>query len=236
MLKEPISEDLPWLNAGITAARAGRALEAATLFEAALEIRPDRVITWIWQASVAPSREKALHCLRRALELEPQHPQAMLWLKRLEAGSSVVSDPVVAATATKGSTEKGKQATILIVDDSPTVCRVVAHELRRAGYTTLEANDGFKGLDLLDSRPIDLVLLDQSMPGLTGLDVCRAIRRNSRLSRLPVLMISGDLQVKHLHGGREVGVDAWLCKPLNTRQLLDEIQGRLSASKQVANQ
>ena len=82
------------------------------------------------------------------------------------------------------------ERTVLVVDDDPAVCEVAARVLRRAGYSVVTAPDGQRALEILKQRPVQLVISDQQMPGMSGIELLRVIRvRHPKVVRV---MLTGD--------------------------------------------
>jgi DNA-binding response OmpR family regulator len=125
-------------------------------------------------------------------------------------------------------------ATVLVVDDDPTVREVVATYLRRDGLEVLEADDGPSALESDDRHDPDLVVLDLMLPGLDGLEVFRRLR--ARRGGVPVVMLTarGDESDRVL--GLEVGADDYVAKPFSPRELVLRVQAllRRTASAQPA--
>lgn len=110
---------------------------------------------------------------------------------------------------------------ILIVDDDPGIRDVVRFALRRAGFETLEAATGTAALALVSTSTPDAVVLDVMLPGIDGLDVCRAIRGQSAV---PILFLSSrDEEVDRIVG-LEIGGDDYLVKPFSPRELVTRIK------------
>ncbi|MFM8320275.1 MAG: response regulator transcription factor [Chloroflexota bacterium] len=115
-------------------------------------------------------------------------------------------------------------AKILVVDDEPAVCELLAYNLRKAQYEVAVAHDGPRALQLAGSFAPDLVLLDLMLPGMDGLDVCRALRK---VSDVPVIMITArDDEVDRVVG-LELGADDYVCKPFSVRELLARVKAVL---------
>lgn len=106
---------------------------------------------------------------------------------------------------------------ILIVDDEPGFREVVARLLERLGFSTLQADDGVQGLELVKRENPSLVLLDQRMPGLTGVEVARELRRLGY--RVPIALVSGAGDVEDL--ARQADIPFWASKPIGRSELLD---------------
>jgi len=114
---------------------------------------------------------------------------------------------------------------ILIVDDEPEMVRGLEDNLRFEGYETLSAGDGKSGLDLALSAAPDLVLLDVMMPGMSGWDVCRALRE--RRIEVPVIMLTARGEEVDRVKGLELGADDYVTKPFGLRELLARIRAVL---------
>ena len=113
---------------------------------------------------------------------------------------------------------------ILVVDDDPTVAEVVTGYLDRAGYAAEHVTDGQSALRSAASQAPDLIVLDLMLPGMNGLDVCRALRAHSQV---PVIMLTarGDEDDRIL--GLELGADDYVTKPFSPRELVLRIESVL---------
>ena len=105
---------------------------------------------------------------------------------------------------------------VLVVDDEPTVREVVVGYLRRDGHNVAEAADGHTALDLLESDPPDLVVLDMMLPGVNGLDILRRVRA---VSSIPVIMLTARAEESDRVSGLELGADDYVVKPFSPREL-----------------
>ncbi|MBN8549237.1 MAG: response regulator [Deltaproteobacteria bacterium] len=116
------------------------------------------------------------------------------------------------------------QKRILIVDDDPMIRSLVQAILEGEGYQVVAADDGPKGIEILDSepRPINfaLVVLDVMMPGMNGLDVLTRMRIHSHTQKLPVCMLTGEDKAEDIMAGYSVGADYYITKPFTRQQLL----------------
>jgi DNA-binding response OmpR family regulator len=115
----------------------------------------------------------------------------------------------------------------LVVDDSPTIRKVVESVLRARGFETLTAGDGREALDLLSEHHVDLVLLDFVMPVMNGFQFCRELRANKATERLPVVLMSakGD-KIRGQFVEQTGAIDA-ITKPFDPRALLAVVENAL---------
>jgi DNA-binding response OmpR family regulator len=116
-------------------------------------------------------------------------------------------------------------ATILIVEDDPTILRVVKDNCAARGHQVLTAKNGEAGLDLaLNGRP-DLILLDIMLPKLNGYEICRAVRAEKL--EMPILMLTAKGQEEDIVRGLELGADDYITKPFSIRELMARLQAFL---------
>jgi phosphate regulon transcriptional regulator PhoB len=123
------------------------------------------------------------------------------------------------------STTAGK--TIMVVDDEQDIVDLVTYNLERQGYKVISACDGQTALSLVQTGRPHLVLLDLLLPGIMGLDVCRAIRKNQETKHLPIIMITAMSDTLDRILGLEIGADDYITKPFNVRELLARVDAVL---------
>jgi len=117
---------------------------------------------------------------------------------------------------------------ILIVDDEPVNRRVLENHLTVGGYLTVEASNGEEALkELSKGKPVDLVLLDVMMPGLSGYQVCEEIRKNFLASELPIILLTAKNRINDLVAGFDAGANDYLTKPFSKKELLSRIKTHL---------
>ncbi len=114
--------------------------------------------------------------------------------------------------------------TVLVVEDEPSFVEALSIGLRREGFTVAVATDGFEALDLFDIVRPDLVLLDVMLPRLSGIDVCRQIRKKSQV---PIIMVTAKGSEIDTVVGLEVGADDYVTKPYRMRELVARIRAVL---------
>ncbi len=116
---------------------------------------------------------------------------------------------------------------ILCVDDEPSISALIRQILKIAGHEVAVANDGFEALEMVAEREPDLIVLDRSMPGMDGLAVCREIKANPFLSRVPILILTALATVDFKIEGFEAGADDYLIKPFEPRELTARVNSLL---------
>lgn len=123
---------------------------------------------------------------------------------------------------------------ILIVDDFSTMRRIIKNLLRDLGFTnTHEADDGMTGLPMLQNGNFDFLITDWNMPGMTGIDLLKSIRADSKLKNLPVLMVTAEAKRDQIIEAAQAGVNGYVVKPFTAAVLKEKIEKifeRVSAS------
>jgi len=114
--------------------------------------------------------------------------------------------------------------TILLVDDEPKNVRLVRDYLERANFRVVDALDGVAALAATRSERPDLVVLDLNLPGMDGLDVCRALRRESNV---PIIMLTARVEETDRLIGLELGADDYITKPFSPRELVLRVKAVL---------
>ena len=123
-------------------------------------------------------------------------------------------------------------ARILIVDDSPTIRKVVRAILERRNYETWAAGDGQEALATLGWRSVDLILLDFVMPRMNGYQFCRELRANPKLKELPVILMSAKADKIRGQFVQQTGAIDAITKPFDARGLVAVVEGALHRSKE----
>jgi two-component system chemotaxis response regulator CheY len=118
---------------------------------------------------------------------------------------------------------------IMSVDDSATMRKMVSFTLKSAGYEIIEAGDGVEALRALKSRPVDLVISDVNMPNMDGLEFTRQLRGQPAFSRTPVLLLTTESDPLKKAQGRAAGATGWIVKPFTPEQLLAVVSRVLPA-------
>jgi len=128
-----------------------------------------------------------------------------------------------------------KNMQILVVDDFSTMRRIVKNVLRELGFNNMkEAEDGAPALQILKTSKIDFVVTDWNMPGMTGLELLKAIRADDKLKTLPVLMVTAEAKREQIIEAAQAGVNGYVVKPFTAQTLkvkMEKVFERINASK-----
>ncbi len=117
----------------------------------------------------------------------------------------------------------GGATRILVVEDDHDIAELVAHYLQRAGYLTEVLNSGSDVLPHVRDRAPDLVLLDLMLPGLNGLEICRAMRSEPTLAAIPIIMLTAKSEEADRIVGLELGGDDYVTKPFSPKELVARV-------------
>lgn len=122
---------------------------------------------------------------------------------------------------------------ILSVDDSTTIRRIVKRSVEELGMEVLEAADGASALKLIEERfaDIQLILLDWNMPGMTGLEVLKAIKAEPRYKDIVIMMLTSEADQNFVVEALKAGAQNYLTKPFDAKMLMLKIQESLSLTK-----
>ena len=110
--------------------------------------------------------------------------------------------------------------TILTVDDSPSIRRMVSMTLRDAGYNVLEAQDGEDGYATATTNRVDAIITDQNMPKMDGISMIRALRKHPNGQGIPIVVLSTDSAENLKSEARAAGALGWMVKPFSQDKLL----------------
>jgi DNA-binding response OmpR family regulator len=119
---------------------------------------------------------------------------------------------------------------ILVVDDDPTMVKLINVNLKLNNYAVVEATSGEQALDVLVNEPLDLVVLDIMMPGVDGWEVLKRVRNNPETEEMPVILVTAKTQDSDVIRGWELGADEYVIKPFNPLLLVEVIKMVLDRS------
>lgn len=120
--------------------------------------------------------------------------------------------------------------TVLIVDDEKDIRDLIAYNLSKEGFAVLTAGDGNEALQMLAQHKVALIVLDIMMPGMDGFDVCRQIRANEALAKVPVLFLTARSAEVDQIIGLELGADDYIQKPVSPRVLVARVKSIIRRS------
>jgi two-component system phosphate regulon response regulator PhoB len=119
-------------------------------------------------------------------------------------------------------------ARVLVADDDPVTRELIIYKLEAEGYDTVFAEDGTSALALAREQAPDIAVLDVHMPGMSGFDVCRMLRADPGVARIPVIMLTASVQEADISTGFDSGADDYVPKPFSPRELVSRIQAVLA--------
>ena len=123
---------------------------------------------------------------------------------------------------------------ILVVDDFSTMRRIVKNLLTELGFTNIsEADDGKTALPILEQGGIDFLVTDWNMPGMPGIDLLKAVRANTEIASLPVLMVTAEAKREQIMEAAQAGVNGYVVKPFTAdtlREKVDKVFERLEGA------
>lgn len=129
------------------------------------------------------------------------------------------------------------QKKVLIVDDEEHILELLKYNLEANNYIVLESENGEDALQILqNSNDIDALILDCMLPGIDGIEVLRKIRSNSKLNKLPVIMLTAKNEEFDTVLGLEMGADDYLGKPFSMRELIARLKSVLRRTENLQNQ
>ncbi|MEU4236297.1 response regulator [Actinoplanes sp. NPDC026619] len=120
---------------------------------------------------------------------------------------------------------------VLVADDDADIRDLVAFKLEQAGFDVIAVEDGQTALEQARSRQPTLAVLDVSMPGLSGIDVCRMLRSDPATAGILIIMLTARVQEQDVEGGFSAGADDYVTKPFSPRELVSRIQALLSRAR-----
>lgn len=171
----------------------------------------------------AKNLRKGFAYLKEASELDPNDVVLSSKVNFLAIRLSEIEEQ-----DSKSSDTEAKQCTIMVVDDSPTVRKLISGKLEKCGHTVVPAVDGMDALAKINEVIPDLILLDITMPRLDGYQVCKLIRNNEITKDIPIVMISGKDGFFDKVRGRMAGSSGYITKPFGPDTLMKTIESYLN--------
>ena len=129
-----------------------------------------------------------------------------------------------------------KNMKILIVDDFSTMRRIIKGLLHELGFNNVEeSDDGINALPMLKANNYDFLITDWNMPGMTGIDLLKAVRADAKIGKLPILMVTAEAKREQIVEAAQCGVNGYVVKPFTANTLkekMDKIFERLTTVAQ----
>jgi two-component system, OmpR family, alkaline phosphatase synthesis response regulator PhoP len=120
---------------------------------------------------------------------------------------------------------------VLVVEDDKDIVELVRYNLEKDGYQVTSSADGATGLAQIRKAPPDLLVLDLMLPKLSGLEICKEVRKDASLNRLPVLILTAKGEEADRVVGLELGADDYVTKPFSPRELTARVKALLRRSE-----
>ena len=121
--------------------------------------------------------------------------------------------------------------TVLVADDDADIRELVAFKLEQTGVEVIAVGNGEDALDQARAHRPALAVLDVSMPGLSGIDVCRILRADPATAAMSIIILTARVQERDVEGGFSAGADDYVTKPFSPRELMSRIQAQLSRAR-----
>jgi DNA-binding response OmpR family regulator len=122
---------------------------------------------------------------------------------------------------------------ILVAEDDRDIADLIAHYVERSGWTPHTVSSGDEALASARRQPFDLVVLDVMLPGMSGLEVCRALRADTATSTIPIIMVTARAEETDRIIGLDIGADDYLAKPFSPNELVARIRALMRRTKRV---
>jgi two-component system, OmpR family, response regulator MtrA len=122
-------------------------------------------------------------------------------------------------------------ARIVVADDDVDIRDLVVFKMEQSGHEVVSVGDGAAALEACRAGVPDLVVLDVMMPGMGGLDACRALRLEPALARVPVILLTARAQESDIEQGFNAGADDYVVKPFSPRELASRVAAVLQRSR-----
>jgi DNA-binding response OmpR family regulator len=121
--------------------------------------------------------------------------------------------------------------TILVAEDDRDIADLIGHYIQKTGWTAHITASGDDALAYAREQPVDLVILDVMLPGLSGLEVCRALRADRMTAAIPIIMVTARAEETDRIVGLEIGADDYLSKPFSPNELIARIKALMRRAK-----
>jgi two-component system alkaline phosphatase synthesis response regulator PhoP len=122
---------------------------------------------------------------------------------------------------------------ILVAEDDRDIADLIAHYLHKQGWEAHLVSAGDEALAYTKRQPVDLIILDLMLPGLSGLEICRALRGDKSTEAIPIIMVTARTDEKDRILGLDIGADDYLAKPFSPNELVARVRALMRRSKRA---
>lgn len=126
-----------------------------------------------------------------------------------------------------------KKATVLIIEDEAKIRSLLTIYLEKNDYRVLTASNGIEGLEMLQQKHPDIIVLDILMPEMDGFDVCKTIRQSSKYKHIPIIYLSSLHAAETIIEGLDLGADDYVTKPFDPNELIARVTAILRRTKAI---
>lgn len=187
----------------------------------ASHLQPSSELVWFYLASVTQDLEEKRSSLEKVLKIAPGHEKAVAMLAALSAAP--VAKPAPAAPVAKpvpvSAENRQGGGMVLLVDDSPTIQKLVEVTLKRKGYEVILAGSAMAAMAELEKATVHLILLDVTMPQIDGFQLLKILKKREATKDIPVLMLTGKDGFVNRLRGKSGGALEYLTKPIKPAEL-----------------
>jgi PAS domain S-box-containing protein len=164
--------------------------------------------------SINTAAQKLLSMINDIVNLAQQQLQT-IDIKQLETNNFSIENQTTVSThiIQDNNSASVQSGMILVIDNNQTNCDLLSRQLNRQGYTVTVATNGQQALEILQSMPYDLILLDILMPGMSGLEILSQLKNHSTWQHIPVIMISALDEIDSVTNCIQLGAEDYLFKP-----------------------
>lgn len=120
---------------------------------------------------------------------------------------------------------------ILVAEDDGDIAELISHYLKKTGWTPHVVAAGDQALAYIRNHPVDVVILDLMLPGMSGLDICQAVRANEATASVPIIMLTARADEADRIRGLELGADDYIAKPFSPNELVARVRAVVRRSR-----
>jgi two-component system aerobic respiration control protein ArcA len=136
----------------------------------------------------------------------------------------ITKEKVVSLNDFRSLKKKEDPKTILVIDDDETMRQALKRIFETEGYRVLVASDGTQLSQVLDEGPLELIVLDIGLPWINGFELCKLLKENEDLKKIPLVFISAKTSELDVRRGFEVGCDDYIKKPFNVDEIKNTVR------------